>query len=159
MCKNGIPANADNKVVAGENTKVMTTEILEGIVREAVAGYIDNLVDATWEGFDEYSRIEEDEDGNSGEYEYLEFSNIFREDMENSELWSFHDGAFMKWCEEHDKIPNPDNIEELLRGFNDDTGLYIFYLPEYIIDELDHPVLPEYNGCVEAYWEEQKSTE
>lgn len=64
MCKNGIPANADNKVVAGENAKVMTTEILEGIVREAVAGYIDNLVDATWEGFDEYSRIEEDEDGN-----------------------------------------------------------------------------------------------
>ena len=64
MCKNGIPANADNKVVAGENAKVMTTEILEGIVREAVAGYIDNLVDATWEGFDEYSRIEEDGDGN-----------------------------------------------------------------------------------------------
>lgn len=102
---------------------------------------------------------EEDEYGNSGEYEYLEFNNIFREDMENSELWNFHDGAFMKWCKEHDKIPNPDNMEELLGDFNDDTGLYIFYLPEYIIGDLDHPVLPEYNGCVEKYWEKQKSTE
>ena len=64
MNKLGIPANADNKVVAGENANVMTKEILEGFVREAVAGYIDNLVDATWEGFDEYSRIEEDGDGN-----------------------------------------------------------------------------------------------
>lgn len=102
---------------------------------------------------------EEDENGDSGEYEYLEFNDIFREDMENSNLWSFHDGAFMRWCEEHDKIPNPGNIEELLRGFNADTGLYIFYLPEYVIEALDHPVLPEYNGCVEAYWEKQKSTE
>lgn len=101
---------------------------------------------------------EEDEDGNSGEYEYLEFSNIFLEDMKNSELWNFHDGAFMRWCEEHDKIPNPDNMEELLRGFNDDTGLYIFYLPEYIIDELDPNELPEYNGCVEEYWKKQKSS-
>ena len=64
MNKLGIPANADNKVVAGENAKAMTKEIIEGFVREAVAGYIDNLVDATWEGFDEYSRIEEDGDGN-----------------------------------------------------------------------------------------------
>ena len=64
MIKLGIPANADNKVVAGENAKVMTKEIIEGFVREAVAGYIDNMVDATWEGFDEYSRIVEDGDGN-----------------------------------------------------------------------------------------------
>ena len=51
MINRSIPANADNKVVAGENANVMTKEILEGFVREAVAGYIDNLVDATWESY------------------------------------------------------------------------------------------------------------
>lgn len=48
MCKNSIPANADNKVVAGENAKVMTVEILKGFVRDCVDGYIDDLVNATW---------------------------------------------------------------------------------------------------------------
>ena len=35
MCKNSIPANAHNGVVAGENAKVMTEEILKGFVEEA----------------------------------------------------------------------------------------------------------------------------
>ena len=47
MNKLSIPANADNKVVAGENAKVMTEEILKGIVESVVKDYIDNLVDAT----------------------------------------------------------------------------------------------------------------
>ena len=47
MCNVSIPANADNKVVAGENAKVMTKEILEGIVESVVKGYIDDLVDET----------------------------------------------------------------------------------------------------------------
>ena len=42
-----IPANADNKVVAGENAKVMTGKILKGIVESVVKGYIDDLVDET----------------------------------------------------------------------------------------------------------------
>ena len=47
MCNYSIPANADNKVVAGENAKAMTVEILKEIVRGVVEGYIDDLVDAT----------------------------------------------------------------------------------------------------------------
>lgn len=34
MSKNSIPANADNKVVAGENAKAMTKEFLEGLKKE-----------------------------------------------------------------------------------------------------------------------------
>mgnify|MGYP007057769799 CR=1 FL=1 len=34
MNKLGIPANADNKVVAGENAKAMTKEFLEGLKKE-----------------------------------------------------------------------------------------------------------------------------
>ena len=45
MSKNSIPANAHNKVVAGENAKVMTEEILKGFVEEATQNRIDIEVD------------------------------------------------------------------------------------------------------------------
>lgn len=45
MSNYSIPANADNKVVAGENAKVMTEEILKGIVESVVKAYIDDVVD------------------------------------------------------------------------------------------------------------------
>ena len=44
-----IPANADNKVVAGENAKVMTVEILEGFVADATKCHIYTIVDAAWD--------------------------------------------------------------------------------------------------------------
>ena len=49
MNKNSIPANAHNGVVAGENAKVMTVEILEGFVADATKCHIDILVDAAWD--------------------------------------------------------------------------------------------------------------
>ena len=103
----GIPANADNKVVAGENAKVMTNEILEGFAREATRGYIDNLVDATWEDFDECSQIETDGwnnlwvadlqfDYNAGTYEAI-WDDI--QEMCDSEGYDIN---LYDWCEEND---------------------------------------------------------
>lgn len=107
MINRSIPANADNKVVAGENANVMTKEILEGFVREAVAEYIDNLVDATWEGFDEYSCIEEDWDDNlwvsdmqfdynAGTYEAIE------DDIQEMCDSEGYDIDLYDWCEVND---------------------------------------------------------
>ena len=45
-----IPANADNKVVAGENAKVMTVEILEGFVADAAKCHINTIVDRLSDG-------------------------------------------------------------------------------------------------------------
>ena len=53
MIKLGIPANADNKVVAGENAKVMTEEILKGFVEEATQNRIDIEVDVLLGSIDE----------------------------------------------------------------------------------------------------------
>lgn len=53
MSKNSIPANAHNKVVAGENAKVMTEEILKGFVEEATQNRIDIEVDVLLGSIDE----------------------------------------------------------------------------------------------------------
>ena len=53
MFKNNIPANADNGVVAGENAKVMTVEILKGFVEEATQNRIDIEVDVLLDSVDE----------------------------------------------------------------------------------------------------------
>ena len=53
MCKNSIPANAHNGVVAGENAKVMTEEILKGFVEEATQNRIDIEVDVLLDSVDE----------------------------------------------------------------------------------------------------------
>ena len=105
MLNFSIPANADNKVVAGANAKVMTQEIFEEIVRKSVNDYIDAVVDATWECFDkEYTHIEEDLDGNlwvreaqftEGSCEAIcdNISNICDEE---------YGIDFYGWCEEND---------------------------------------------------------
>ena len=53
MSNNSIPANAHNKVVAGENAKVMTEEILKGFVEEATQNRIDIEVDVLLGSIDE----------------------------------------------------------------------------------------------------------
>ena len=53
MYNNSIPANAHNKVVAGENAKVMTEEILKGFVEEATQNRIDIEVDVLLGSIDE----------------------------------------------------------------------------------------------------------
>ena len=53
MSKNSIPVNAHNGVVAGENAKVMTEEILKGFVEEATQNRIDAEVDVLLDSVDE----------------------------------------------------------------------------------------------------------
>ena len=53
MFNNSIPANAHNGVVAGENAKVMTVEILKGFVEEATQNRIDIEVDVLLDSVDE----------------------------------------------------------------------------------------------------------
>lgn len=53
MCNNSIPANAHNGVVAGENAKVMTEEILKGFVEEATQNRIDIEIDVLLDSVDE----------------------------------------------------------------------------------------------------------
>ena len=53
MFNNSIPANAHNRVVAGENAKVMTEEILKGFVEEVTQNRIDIEVDVLLDSVDE----------------------------------------------------------------------------------------------------------
>jgi hypothetical protein len=53
MFNNSIPANAHNGVVAGENAKVMTEEILKGFVEEATQNRIDIEIDVLLDSVDE----------------------------------------------------------------------------------------------------------
>lgn len=107
MKKKCIPANAHNKVVAGENAKEMTREILEGIVRKSTKGYIDNLVSATWEDFDEYSTIETDQWDNlwvadyQFEYNAGTHEAIWEEVQEMCDSEGY-DIDLYNWCEEND---------------------------------------------------------
>ena len=60
MSKNSIPVNAHNGVVAGENAKVMTEEILKGFVEEATQNRIDVEVDVLLDSVDEDIPIDYD---------------------------------------------------------------------------------------------------
>ena len=60
MSINSIPANAHNGVVAGENAKVMTEEILKGFVEEATQNRIDIEVDVLLDSVDEDIPIDYD---------------------------------------------------------------------------------------------------
>ena len=60
MSKNSIPVNAHNGVVAGENAKVMTEEILRGFVEEATQNRIDIEVDVLLDSVDEDIPIDYD---------------------------------------------------------------------------------------------------
>ena len=105
MSKNTIPANAHNKVVAGENAKELTKEILEGIVRKSTRGYIDNMVDATWEYFDEYSQIETDEWDNLWvvDFQFNEGSiDAIWQDIDEECSNEGYDINTYDWCKEHD---------------------------------------------------------
>ena len=105
MNKLGIPANADNKVVAGENAKVMTVEILKGFVTEVTQNYIDGIVDATWDSFSEYTPIEYDCRGNlwAVEFQFNEGSTErIWEDVEEMCNDEGYDIDLYDWCEEND---------------------------------------------------------
>lgn len=141
MNKLGIPANADNKVVAGENAKVMTVEILEGFVVDATKCDIDTLVDATWDWLsDGLSDIVEDCDGN----QWLVFSqsgastDAIWEDVEEMCKDEGYDIDLYDWCEENDInlddmitdaadeiVENDDNLVWVSKGW--DRYLGVFY--------------------------------
>ena len=141
MIKLGIPANADNKVVAGENAKVMTVEILEGFVADATKCDIDTLVDATWDWLsDGLSDIVEDCDGN----QWLVFSqsgastDAIWEDVEEMCKDEGYDIDLYDWCEENDInldymitdaadeiVENDDNLVWVSKGL--DRYLGVFY--------------------------------
>lgn len=105
MMNFGIPANADNKVVAGENAKVMTEEILKGFVTEVTEIYIDRMVDATWERFDEYTHIEYDDFGDmwavTCQFDNGSTERIW-EDVEEMCKDEGYDINLYDWCEEND---------------------------------------------------------
>ena len=124
MSNYSIPANADNKVVAGENAKEMTVEILEGIVRKTVADYIDSLVDATWAGFDEYSRIEKDWNGNQWvvDMQFNEGSyGAIWDDVDEKCREEGYDIDIYDWCEEND-IDLDNMIDEIKEHIVEDNG-------------------------------------
>ena len=142
MNKLGIPANADNKVVAGENAKVMTVEILERFVADATECDIGTLVDTTWDWLsDGLSDIVEDYDGN----QWLVFSDsdgvstvAIWEDVEEMCKDEGYDIDLNDWCEENDIdlddmitdaadeiVENDDNLVWVSKGW--DRYLGVFY--------------------------------
>lgn len=142
MYKNSIPANADNKVVAGENAKVMTVEILKRFVADATEYDIGILVDATWDWLsDGLSDIVEDCDGN----QWLVFSqsdgvstDAILEDVEEMCKDEGYDIDLYDWCEENDIdlddmiteaadeiVENDDNLVWVSKGW--DSYLGVFY--------------------------------
>jgi hypothetical protein len=126
MSKNVIPANAHNKVVAGENAKELTKEILEGIVRNSTEGYIDSMVDATWGCFSEYTPIEYDCWGNlwavecQFEYNAGTHEAIWEgvQEMCDSEGY---DIDLYDWCEEND-IDLDEMIDIMADDIVEDNG-------------------------------------
>ena len=151
MINTGIPANADNKVVAGENAKEMTVEILEGFVADATKCDIDTLVDATWDWLsDGLSDIVEDCDGDL----WLVFSqsgvstDAIWEDVEEMCKDEGYDIDLYDWCEENDInlddmitdaadeiVENDDNLVWVSKGW--DRYLGVFYKNECdMVDEI-----------------------
>ena len=107
MIKLGIPANADNKVVAGENAKVMTEEILKGFVRDCVEGYIDDLVDATWTSVsEETADFEKDFSGDIWAVSFpFDDEGVYMaiwDDIEDVCNDEGYDISLYDWCEEND---------------------------------------------------------
>lgn len=87
------------------SSKEMTKEILEGFVRETTSCYIERLIDATWENFDEYSQIETDCNGN------MWVINVQFNDGSSDAIWDEiderccdegYDIDLYDWCEEND---------------------------------------------------------
>ena len=105
MLNIGIPANAHNGVVAGENAKVMTEEILKGFVEEATQKYIDCAVDLIWD-----SISEEDIPNDYGIWDMWSDDILFNESSteviwENIEEMCNDEGYAINlydWCEDND---------------------------------------------------------
>ena len=117
MIKIGIPANADNKVVAGENAKVMTEEILKGFVRDCVEGYIDDLVDATWTSVsEETADFETDYSGDIWAVSFpFNDEGVYMaiwDDIEEVCKYKGYDIVPYDWCEEND-IDLDDMISDM----------------------------------------------
>lgn len=156
MCKNGIPANADNKVVAGENAKVMTEAILKGFVRDCVEGYIDDLVDATWTSVsEETADFEKDFSGDIWAVSFPFDDGVYMaiwddiEDVCNDEGYNI---SLYDWCEENDIdlddmisdaadeiVDNNSELDWFIDGW--DKFLGVFYKNECdMVDEIEECV-------------------
>ena len=137
MYNYGIPANAHNGVVAGENAKVMTEEILKGFVTEVTQKYIDGIVDATWDCFDEYTPIEYDSYGNlwAVTFQFNEGSTErIWEDVEEMCNDEGYDIDLYDWCEENDISLDYmiNEVAEQLVEDNDELEWFRMYGCDYV---------------------------
>ena len=137
MYNYGIPANADNKVVAGENAKVMTEEILKGFVEEATQNRIDIEVDVLLNSVDEDIPIDYDL------FHYMWSEDIlFNEDstvgiLEDIEEMCNDEGYdidLYDWCEENDISLDYmiNEVAEQLVEDNDELEWFRMYGCDYV---------------------------
>ena len=171
MNKLGIPANADNKVVAGENAKAMTEEILKGFVTEVTKKYIDSIVDATWDRFDEYTHIEYDDFGDmwavTCQFDEGSTERIW-EDVEEMCNDEGYDIDLYDWCEENDIdlddmitdaadeiVEDNDDLQWFRNGWSDYLGVFYKSCFEVTYEKWEN----EYGNELKALVKDAKSVD
>ena len=106
----GIPANADNKVVAGENAKVMTQEIFEEIVDIRVDCLMSDAAELAIENISE-SPIKEDARGNQWAlWDTIDNETDYLHECLTDDCIDEYGINIDEWCEDNDI-----NIDEIIR--------------------------------------------